>query len=43
MEYPMKKKILEFNKKNQEYRIETKDYSIYDDPAKQLSLDFNGK
>lgn len=39
MEYPMKKKILEFNKKNQEYRIETKDYSIYDDPAKQLSLD----
>ena len=35
----VKKEILEFNKTDNDYHIEVKDYSTYEDPAGQMNLD----
>lgn len=39
MDYNVKAKILSFNKQNEKYRIELKDYSAYENPSKQLNMD----
>ena len=39
MDYSVKEKILSFNKTNENYRIEVRDYSGYDDSARKLNLD----
>jgi ABC-type glycerol-3-phosphate transport system substrate-binding protein len=39
LDYSVKNKILSYNKKNENYRIEVKDYSSYEDASKQLNLD----
>ncbi len=40
VDYDLKKEILSFNKQNKDIHIEMKDYSDYDDPEKQMNLDF---
>ena len=39
--HQVKQKITSFNKENKDYRIELTDYSHYENPAIQLSLDIN--
>lgn len=39
LDYNVKAKVLDFNKKNETYRIEVKDYSNYEDGPKQMNLD----
>lgn len=39
LDYNVKAKVLDFNKKNENYRIEVKSYSNYEDSSKQMNLD----
>jgi ABC-type glycerol-3-phosphate transport system substrate-binding protein len=39
LDYNVKNKIISYNKKNENYRIEVKDYSSYEDSSKQMNLD----
>lgn len=39
LDYAIKNKILDFNKKNENYRIEVKTYDAYEDSIKQMNLD----
>lgn len=39
MDYTVKGKLLSFNKTNEKYRVEVKDYSAYEDSAKQINMD----
>ncbi len=39
IDYDIKGKFISFNKTNEKYRIEVKDYSAYSEPSKQLNMD----